>query len=530
MLRRAAACSSPAPQRPSTEGAFDGGTALTPRAILALTFVASAARTFNLGTFSLWLDEVLLVVRAAQGSPAAVWTACVRNAEHPPLAALALSPLVAAGASDTLLRLLPITLGVASVVLLAAWTSRRFGCPTGLAAGLIAALSPFHVRYSQELRPYAFLVFFVCLTLWAAERLERRRGGGEITLLFAALVGGFYSHHLFGLVLVPAAWPLAEASASADPEVRSAARAALVRFAAAVAAALVALLPWLRAIAPELAGRASAGGALAWTGPRLLARWQFLAAGGVEGEHVRWNGALALALAVVGAAVAARSTAGRAVIAGAFVGIGGAELFYALTGHFSQGRYDAVGWPFVPVLIALALVPPPRRDGSQPSPSTRVPPFAWRRIAAVFLLATLIVGEVIGLVRYARRGRPDWDHVAATVRALRRPGEPVLVENEWTRISLGYYLQGRDFLGRSAEDGAPRIVQRGVAGLLDGWPVDHRAILVIAGHPAQKEVRVLAQHLPAIGRWRRAQARVLLLTPEMRRRVAARRSGNTEPR
>jgi hypothetical protein len=116
------------------------------------------------------------------------------------------------------------------------------------------------------------------------------------------------------------------------------------------------------------------------------------------------------------------------------------------------------------------------------------------------------------------------------VSARRRPGEPVLVENEWTRISLGYYLQGRDFLDRTAEDGAPRVVKRGVDGLLEEWPVDHRAILVIAGHPAQRTLRSLASQLPAIGRWRHAQARVFLLTPEVRRRVAARRSGASAPR
>ncbi len=523
MLRRAAACSSLASGRPSADRTASAGAALTLRALVALAVVATAARTFNLGSFSLWLDEILLVVRAAQGSPAAVWAACVRNAEHPPLAALALSVLMTLGASDTILRLLPIALGVASVLLLAAFTSRRFGWRAGVAAGLVAALSPFHVRYSQELRPYAFLIFFVCLTLWAAERLERHGSAGDVALLFTALLGGFYSHHLFALVLVPAAWPFAEAAASADPALRGAARAALARFAAAVAAALVALLPWLRAIAPELARRASTGGALPWTGPRLLARWQFLIAGGVEGEHLRWTGVLALALAIAGAVVAARSTPGRAVIAGALVGIGGAELFYVVAGHFSRGRYDAVGWPFLTVLIALALAPP-RCEGDVSSSGLRATRGAWQRVAAILVLAALGVGEVNGLARYARRGRPDWDRVADAVRALRRPGEPVLVENEWTRISLGYYLQGRGFLDRTADDGAPQVVSRGADGLLLDWPADRRAILVIAGHPAQKDVRRLAHQLPAAGHWRRAGARVFLLTPELRRRLAARRA------
>src|ERR1051325_12078751 len=100
MLRRAAACSSPASRRSSSDHPLGAEPPLSWRALFALGLVATVARTFNLGTFSLWLDEILLVGRAAQGSPAAVWAACVRNAEHPPLAGLALGALVAAGATD----------------------------------------------------------------------------------------------------------------------------------------------------------------------------------------------------------------------------------------------------------------------------------------------------------------------------------------------------------------------------------------------------------------------------------------------
>ena len=42
--------------------------------------LGAAARVFNLGTFSLWLDEILLV-RRASGSLAEVWRACQANAD-----------------------------------------------------------------------------------------------------------------------------------------------------------------------------------------------------------------------------------------------------------------------------------------------------------------------------------------------------------------------------------------------------------------------------------------------------------------
>jgi hypothetical protein len=141
--------------------------------------------------------------------------------------------------------------------------------------------------------------------------------------------------------------------------------------------------------------------------------------------------------------------------------------------------------------------------------------------AAAVLLAALLGGELIGLARYARRGRPDWDRLADVVRAARRPGEPVLVENEWTRISLGYYLQGRDVLRRTAGDGVPRVVEGDLDGLLRQWPADRRAILALGAYPQQRALRGWARQLPALARSRRAQARLVLLTPQLRQRLLA---------
>jgi hypothetical protein len=264
------------------------------------------------------------------------------------------------------------------------------------------------------------------------------------------------------------------------------------------------VLPWLLAITGELSGRDPAGGARPWTFRLALQRWQFLTVGAMEGDALTWAGVLALVLAILGAAAALRSPAGRAAVVGAVLGIGGAEIFMAATDHWSSGRYDAVGWLFLPVLIGLGIA------------RLSTPPV---RPLAVLLLAALLVGEGLGLMRYSRVGRPDWDRVADTVRQAHRPGEPVLAENEWTRICLGYYLQGPDFLKRQGEDGAPVTVGAGPRRLRQLWPADRRAVLVVAGIPRQQPLRRWARAFPVAGRFPRSQARVFLLTQEVRQRL-----------
>jgi hypothetical protein len=236
-----------------------------------------------------------------------------------------------------------------------------------------------------------------------------------------------------------------------------------------------------------------------------LQRWQFLTVGALEGDGLTWAGILALVLAGLGAAAALRLPAGRAAVVGAVLGIGGAEAFMAATDHWSSGRYDSVGWLFLPVLIGLGI--------------TRLWTAPRVRPLALLLLAALLVGQGLGLTRYARIGRADWDRVAEAVRRARRPGEPVLAENDWTRICLGYYLQGPDFQTRTGEDGAPLLVGAGPRRLRQLWPADRPALLVLAGIPRQQALRRWARPFPVVARFPRSQARLFRLTPEVRQRL-----------
>lgn len=486
-----------------------------------LAAVGLGARWLSLGTFSLWLDEILLL-RRASGSLAETWAACWANAEHPPASALASALVWSLTSSELALRWLHVVLGLLAAALATAWVDRWFGRRPALAAGTLLALSPFAVRYSHEIRPYAFLLFFATLTLVLADwvladwvsadpALAERVGRGARRIGFIALVssmiGGLYSHYLYSIVLVPLLWRFGEpAFRRGDDTARSRARFALATTLGAYGLAFVAFLPWVRAIGTA-AGRDAVEGAESWTFGSALERLHFLLVGGREGEPVTVGGVVMLLFVLAGLIAAARGVAGRAVIAGALVGLVGVEIAFVILGHWSNARYDMMGWLFLIVLAALGVDQVGRWCAR------------WHRFGRVGPLAVAVVASVFGLWRYDHTGRADWRRVVSAIDALRRPGEPVLVENAWTRISLEHHLDGL-----SPPKPAILEVDRPAP---ERWPEDRCGLLVIAGYPRNDSAREWAERRARLAAYPSTEASAFLLPSGDRRLWPRIASGDT---
>lgn len=74
---------------------------------------------------------------------------------------------------ESVVRLVPLAAGLASLVALAGWL-RWLGRPVaGLVAAVFMALHPWHVRFSVEARGYSLMLLFFILTLWAAGKALR---------------------------------------------------------------------------------------------------------------------------------------------------------------------------------------------------------------------------------------------------------------------------------------------------------------------------------------------------------------------
>lgn len=461
---------------------------------LLLVVAALALRVCNLGMFSLWLDEVF-TLHFASGTLRQTLDACAGDAENLPMYALAVNLGQRLGLGEHTLRLIPVTLGVLSIVLLAGWVSRHLGQRAALLTGLYCALSPFHIRYSQELRGYPFLLFFVAVSLVAVDVLGSRPRASTALLLGASLTLGLYSHLLFPLVLVPLAYLVWTADDDAEVAAKTGRRRRVLFFGAAVSGAGLFFLPWLVRIARELVGRMARPDE-GWSLRLLLDRWQFLTCAAREGDRFDGAGALVLAVVAVGAWTAARSRAGRGVLVGVLTGSVVWELVLLAVNHWSDARYDMVAWPFLAVLVGLGL-------------STLFG--VARGIVGVTVCGVFVLVLLHAVDTYQRIGRPSWDRFAEVVRLVRQPDEPLLVENDHLAVVLRHYL------GSDEPRLVPRVASTG-NDLVAAWPADRAAVVVLGRSPRSEALwRALAQ-VPWVVEYFNT-ARLYRIPPQVRERL-----------
>ncbi len=457
----------------------------------------------NLGGFSLWLDEILQTLQA-RGSLAEAWAALGDDPDHPPLDGLISWLALHLGAGETGHRLIHVGWGVATGVLLASWAWHRWSPRCGVLVGLLAATSPFHVRYSQEVRPYALSLLLVVVALRALDRLldppapaAERRSWVALTLASVGVVWASTLASLF-LAVTAAAWLLAHRFSSRVGE-RRAGRPGLrpgLGWAAAAVVLLASLPLWPKVVA--LLGRTPEAPAETWTLAALGRRWQALTVSGREGAALDAGGVILLLLAVAGAAVAARSALGRRWLIAALASTVGVELALLARGHWSNARYDLYGWPFLILLAAVAV----DSAGGLVARRTR------RRGAAVAATAALaaaaLTGQLRGLYTYYEQGRPHWDRVADLVDELAESGAPLVASNEWTRISLAYYLEGKRNRDVRSVDGDPATVER--------MALDRGcALLTISGYPQHPLLEQFSRRQTLLARFAETEASVYLV-------------------
>ena len=414
----------------------------------------------NLGTFSLWLDEVFTMTVASLPL-ADTLAACAADAENVPMYAVVANIGLAIGLREPWIRLLPVAAGMASIGLLAVWTRRHFGGGTALATAAFCALSTFHIRYSQELRAYPYLLLACTLTLLAAERVRDRPNWLSTAALALTVAAGCYTNLTYVLVLVPVTG-LIVAGGPADPSGDRAVRRRVWRhFALGVFLGGLAFAPWVWTIWPTLATRLSRPRTSDWNLEFRGMHWQGLTVAQGHYERVTWFGLVLAAFFVVGIADALGRRVGRAVLLPAMATLVAWEVVLVAIRHWTTSRYDTALWPFLAVLVALGFMRVLRL--------LRWRPLQWA-VAAAAAAMMLMHAEA-----HLRNGRTHWDVVADAVRQLRRPGEAVVALEHFDRTCLGYYL-GEDI---------PTINQQ--AQRLHGWLEASPSLLLVAGRRLEPE-------------------------------------------
>ena len=171
----------------------------------AILVLATILRLWNLGAESAWIDEAYSIELAKHSFGQIIQGTAAD--QHPPLYYLLLNLWLRIGMGVAHARTLYVLLGVISVGQILHFGYKTGGVYIGLIAGLLVALSPVHVWYSQEIRMYMLLLVLTTAStaaFWWALR-NKRNFYWILYCLFSTLA--IYTHYfaLF-IILAQAIW------------------------------------------------------------------------------------------------------------------------------------------------------------------------------------------------------------------------------------------------------------------------------------------------------------------------------------
>jgi mannosyltransferase len=389
-------------------------------AVVAVLAVGVVLRCITPGP--LWLDETLSV-NIARLSPAELLRA-LHHDGSPPFYYLLLHGWMALfGTGDQAVRSLSVVISVAQLPLFWLLARRLAGPRVALVTLLVAASSPFAVRYASETRMYGLLSLEALLLGLALHRAGRRPGWRSGVAVFVPAALLLYTHYwaLFVLLTLGAV-ALWRAVRRREP--------AAVTVVAGLVAAGIAFLPQL----PTFLFQSAHTGAPWATGARpqdLLDTVSTWSGPGSWGAGVLVVALLALVVAfagdrrgtaapaaeVPGGAAAAAAARGPLVLRGRGVPPGRrwvlalaaplvvTELITLATHQGFTIRYTSVVWPLWPLCLGFGLV------------------LLGRGRALTVATVLLLVGSLAGSLVTARAPRTQAGQIAARVAALAIPGD-----------------------------------------------------------------------------------------------------------
>ncbi|HEY2798583.1 MAG TPA: glycosyltransferase family 39 protein [Thermoanaerobaculia bacterium] len=384
---------------------------------IAILVAALALRCLALGRSSLGNDEIE-EVRWARLPVGQMLVEVFRDGAHPPLDFLVQSVLTRLGAAEWMRRLPSVLAGTAGIGLLLFLAGRWFGSRAGLAAGLLLCVSPIHVRYSQEVRPYALGLLFLTAAVAALEAYREKPGRGLAAAWFLSVLAAMYTLYFAGLLAILVGVCLVFV------ERRGPLGALWRRMPMILTGWLLGYLPWLASVVTV------ARKSPPMPGERLDAAWwiehlQVLGTGDWKVEPLSLGSILFWLLVVVG--LTRVRTSRPALVAASWLLLGGLAqiVVMQLRPHYPAVRHFLPSWLGAVLLASCAI-----------SVLVR---FAAGRWTAVLALCAIAVYDARTLVEYYDHGRPRWDAVAAFLRDQVRPGEHVVAVNGWAFRNLGYY-------------------------------------------------------------------------------------------
>lgn len=190
-------CATSAP----TEAGTERRSGLLGWGVGGVLLVALILRLIGITGTDVWADEAttILLTRAS-------WSDLLMRlptaTDHPPLTFLLFKAWSLLFHSEWGVRLLPVVFGMGAVGTLMA-VAHRVDPRAMIPTGLLAAVSPVPVHFSQEIRGYSLLFFLTTTALWATQRVREQPASGRRVALLALLAALPAHVHPVGLFVFP---------------------------------------------------------------------------------------------------------------------------------------------------------------------------------------------------------------------------------------------------------------------------------------------------------------------------------------
>lgn len=148
--------------------------------------LALAVRLHHLDHESLFMDEIHQVSKYPNSFVQIVQDAAIQA--QPPLDSWIGHFVYQISDSDYAYRIPAVIFGTCSILILTFLISKICTPPIGIISGAILCLMPFHIYFSQEARPYAISMFFLCCVLWALDHLLKTKNLNMVKILGYVLI------------------------------------------------------------------------------------------------------------------------------------------------------------------------------------------------------------------------------------------------------------------------------------------------------------------------------------------------------
>lgn len=412
--------------------------------LLAIFLAGMALRLHRLDAKTLWTDEMITAVRA-QSEPRSL-IGSIASGEGAgvqlPLTYIVTHFFVRLlGDTEFVLRLQAVLFGSLSVLLTYRIGKILFTVRGGLIGAFLLAVNAHHVRYSQEARHYALIVFLALLSLiFLLKALEGKQKSLWIGFILCTSFG-LYNHY-FAYLLLPAevvlaAWVIFEEWISfrrqdahlierrPSSRLSSPARQAMM-FIVSLGLVGMSLLPWIPTLQAQLPRQMSSE-AVGVSTESLQASLDLLF--GVLASYSGAEGALLLLWLALVMSGLASSEPKYIIMLLLWMGVPFTFLAVAEPAHFVHPRYVLFILPLFLLVVAKGLS----------TVATLVhrflrSPRANRRAVALLVSAVgagiLASFNVVSLRRHYAEQRPDWRSAAEYLKENFAPGQLILADGE----------------------------------------------------------------------------------------------------